>query len=329
MNGIQSSPHAPREVNSDARAARSLPFVATSLLTCRNGSSRADFKQVNKLVSTVVWPHIAADLTRSVRTTLLLPLILIVASIATAAHAQPLPRELAELQFEQKLGDKIPLDLRFVDDLGRDISLGQLIGDRPTILMLGYQRCPRLCAVLLKNVVGSLAKVPFQVGPEVNVIHVSIDPKEDASLGPAVKSACMEEYGRPGSIDGWHFLRNDEQAVRTLADSVGFPYQWDSAKGEYSHPSGIIVLAPDGTIVRYLFGLDFSPRDLRLAIAEASQGKVSAPAEKALLLTCMSYDPVRGKYGIAVLKIMRAGALLTVALIGLYLANVWRSSRTM
>ncbi|MBX9679364.1 MAG: SCO family protein [Gemmataceae bacterium] len=260
------------------------------------------------------------------RTTLLLPLILI-ASMATVAHAQPLPRELAELQFEQKLGERVPLDLRFVDDLSRDVSLGQLIGDRPTILMLGYQRCPRLCAVLLKNVVGSLAKVPFNVGSEVNVIHVSIDPKEDASLGPAVKSACIEEYGRPSSIEGWHFLRNDEQAVRKLTDSVGFPYQWDSAKGEFAHPSGVIVLAPDGTVARYLFGLDFSPRDLRLAIAEASQGKVSAPAEKALLLTCMSYDPVLGKYGIAVLKIMRAGALLTVALIGLYLANVWRSAQ--
>jgi protein SCO1/2 len=243
------------------------------------------------------------------------------------ACAQPLPRDLAELQFEQKLGEKIPLDLRFVDDLGRDVAIRDLLGDRPTILMLGYQRCPRLCAVLLKNVVSTLTKVPFNVGSEVNVIHVSIDPKEDAALGPAVKSACVEEYGRPGSIGGWHFLRNDEKSVRSLAEAVGFPYQWDSTKGEYSHPSGVILLAPDGTIARYLFGLDFSPRDLRLAIAEASQGKVSAPAEKALLLTCMSYDPVRGKYGVAVMKIMRAAAVLTIALVGMYLVGVWRSSQ--
>lgn len=233
-----------------------------------------------------------------------------------------------DVGIDQRLGATVPLDLPFKDEAGTRVTLGDCTAGKPTVLVLAYYRCPMLCTEVLNGLLRALRATAADVGSTFNVVVISFDPREKPPLAAVKKASYLEQYGRPGAEAGWRFLTGDPLAIATLADTVGFRYRYDPVTEQYAHGSGLIVLAPDGTISRYLLGVRFEPRDLRLALAEASAGKVGSPADQVLLL-CYRYDPATGTYTFTVLRLVKwlSGAAV-VGIAGLVGVLAWRGRRT-
>jgi protein SCO1/2 len=247
---------------------------------------------------------------------------------AAGPPPDPADAALREVRFDQRLGERVPPDIPFRDEAGREVTVGNYLGDRPVILVLAYLRCPRLCTEVLNDLLKGLRGVPFTAGKDFEVVVVSFDAREKPELAAAKKEAYAEGYGRPGGEAGWHFLTGEQPAIDRLCQAVGFRAVSDPRHDQFAHASGVTVLAPDGRVSRYLFGLGYSARDLRLALVESSEGRVGSPVER-ILLYCFHYDPVAGRYSAAVLTLVRAGGVLTVAgLLLFWLASAWRGRRT-
>jgi protein SCO1/2 len=257
----------------------------------------------------------------------LLALAFFLACGPPARAQEDVPKELREVRIEQRLGAQVPLDLTFRDEHGRAVRLGEVCGGKPVVLVLAYIRCPRLCSEVLKNVVDCLRGIPFNAGEQYQVVVVSFDPREGPDLAAAAKQSAVENYGRPGSERGWHFLTGEQPDIRRLADAVGFRYVYDAKKDEYRHSAGIMVLTSRGEVARYFFGILYPARDVRLGLVEASEGKIGSAVDNALLLTCLSYDPQTGKYSVAAMKLMRLGGALTVLVLAVYLTVTWLRAR--
>jgi protein SCO1/2 len=221
----------------------------------------------------------------------------------------------------------VPLDLPFVDESGRDVKLGDYFGKRPVLLAMVYYECPMLCTQVLNGVTGALKTLNFDVGKEFDVVAVSINPKEGPGLAAQKKAAYLERYGRPQTAPGWHFLTGREENIKKLAAAVGFRYEFDESMQQYAHGAGVEVLTPTGVIARYFYGIEYSPRDLRLGLIEAADEKIGSPIDTALLL-CFHYDPTTGKYGPTALTLVRIGAVLTIAAFGAFLFVSLRRERT-
>ena len=200
-------------------------------------------------------------------------LVTLVFVIAAAALAQGPPVKFSDVHFDQRLDEQVPMDLNFRDESGQTVRLGDYFGKKPVILSLVYYECPMLCTQVLNGQVTSLRDISFNVGEQFNVVTVSFNPRETPALAKAKKEMYLSRYGRPGAEEGWHFLTGDPKAIASLADSVGFHYVYDALLNQYAHASGIMVLTPQGKISRYFYGIDYSPRDLRLGLVEASAGK--------------------------------------------------------
>jgi protein SCO1/2 len=260
------------------------------------------------------------------RTTCLLVLFVFSASIA---RAEPkLPRSLDGVGFDQKLNEQVPLDLVFRDEEGRAVCLGEYFHGKPVILVLAYYRCPMLCTQVLNGLVRGMLDIPFTAGKEFDVVTVSFDPRETPEMAAAKKKTYLERYGRPGGEEGWHFLTGDKEPIQHLTDAVGFRYTYDARNDQFAHASGIIILTPEGRIFRYIFDVDFapqktSPRDLRLSLVEASQNRIGTPVDQ-VMLYCFHYDPTEGKYGAAIVNLLRGAGVVTVLGIGLFLGLLWR-----
>jgi protein SCO1/2 len=249
---------------------------------------------------------------------------------ALASAQGPLPQErpgeptgakpgiLSKIGIDQRLNHHVPLDLPFVDENGKEVRLGDFFGKRPVLLALVYYECPMLCTQVLNGVTGALKVLNFDVGREFDVVAVSINPKEGPGLAAQKKKAYIERYGRPQTAAGWHFLTGREENIRTLAEAVGFRYVYDEEIQQYAHGAGVELLTPKGVIARYFYGIEYAPRDIRLGIVEASEERVGSPIDNVLLL-CYHYDPSTGKYGASVMKLVRIGAVLTVAAFGTFL----------
>lgn len=224
-----------------------------------------------------------------------------------------------QVGIDQKLNAQIPQDLEFRDETGKTVKIGDYFGPKPVVLMLVYYDCPQLCNQVLSGFVMALRGLKFEPGNEFTVVTVSFDPKESSDLAARKKDSYVKSYGRPGAAAGWHFLTGDDASIKTLAETVGFRYAWDDATRQYAHASGIMVTTPQGRLSKYLYGVEYAPRDLRLALVEASEGKVGSLADSILLL-CYHYDPTTGKYGLVVLNLIRIGGVLTlVALAAMFL----------
>lgn len=234
--------------------------------------------------------------------------------LASAAQILGGP-EMPPVEWEQRLGAQVPLDARFVDHEGRGVTLGELCGERPVVLALVYYECPMLCNLVLEGLVGALRDVSFDAGQDYRIVVVSIDPDESHQLAAAKRRAYLDAYDRPGSENDWTFLVGEEDQVRQLAASVGFRYTYVEEIDEYAHGAGVTVLTAGGVVSSVLFGASFEPRDLRLALVEAGQGRVGSPIDQ-ILLRCFHYDPSKGKYGLAILGGLRLAGTLTVLLIG-------------
>jgi protein SCO1 len=236
------------------------------------------------------------------------------------------PAALRDVGFDQKLGETVPLALSFRDETGRTVQLGDYFGRKPVVLSLVYYECPMLCTLSLNGLSSALGVLTFDVGREFEVVTVSFEPRDTPALAAAKKSGYLQRYGRPGAAAGWHFLTGDADAVAALTRAVGFRYAWDSETRQYAHPAGVLVLTPQGLIARYLFGVEYAPRDLRLALIEAADGRIGTPVDN-LILYCYQYDPKRGRYGATVMGLVRAGGVLTLAALGGFLFVSLRRDR--
>jgi protein SCO1/2 len=260
---------------------------------------------------------------------------LVPAGFAFIAVAAPLaaqspygrPPLLNGVGIEQRLGAQVPRDLAFTDDSGNNIHFGDYMGRKPVILALVYYRCPSLCSLVLNGIVRSTKYQTMSAGKDFEVVAVSIDPRETPAVASQKKREYLSAYGRPESAGGWHFLTGAETASRSLADAVGFHYNYDQKTDQYAHPSGIIVLTPGGRISRYFYGIEYAARDVKLGLVEASGGRIGSPVDQVTLF-CFHYDPVSGKYTLAILNILKAAGILTVlALAGIVAYFRLRESR--
>ena len=234
---------------------------------------------------------------------------------------------LKEVGIDQKIDAQVPLDLEFTDEGGQPVTLKKYFGARPVVLALVYYECPMLCTQVLSGFAGSLQGVTFTVGKEYDVLVVSFDPGETPAMATSRKKEFMRRFIRDATPENIHFLTGRESSIKALTTAVGFRYVYDAAIDQYAHPAAITVLTPAGHVSRYLYGVEFAPRDLKLAIVEASEGKVGSITEQMLLL-CYHYDPETGKYGLVIMNFVRAaGALTVLLLVGWIVLSLRRERR--
>lgn len=221
------------------------------------------------------------------------------------------PAQLEGVTFEQRLGAQLPLDVRFRDETGRDVALGDFFGRRPVVLAFVYYSCPMLCTQVLNGVSGSAKALPFTVGEDFDVVYVSFDPRDTAAAAAEKKRAQLEDYKQTATAGGWHFLTGNEASIRRVTNAAGFSYRWDEASGQFAHVSGVLTVTPDGRIARYFYGVEYSPKELRMAIVESSHGTIGSAVDQ-LLLYCYHYDPATGRYGVVAMNLVRLGGAVTV-----------------
>jgi protein SCO1 len=247
----------------------------------------------------------------------------------STSQANGLPEPLKKIGIEQRLGEKLPLDAVFTDEGGNAVKLGKYFeSGRPAILALVYYECPMLCNQVLNGLTGTLKGLNLDAGKDFDVIAISFDSSENDKPGLAAnkRAAYIERYGRPGSEQGWHFLTGDQAAVDAVTSAAGFGYEWDEASEQFAHASAIMIVTPDGTLSRYFYGIDYAPRDVRLGLVESADNRVGGVTEQ-LMLYCFHYDPSTGKYGLAVLRLMRGGAIVTLIGMGLMGFVFWRRNK--
>ena len=232
----------------------------------------------------------------------------------------------SQIGIEQHLGESLPLNLELRDETGQAVKLGDFFRDKPVVLMLVYYRCPMLCTQVLNGFLKSSQAVKYTIGHDYEVVTVSFDPRETAELAAEKKSAYVRTYRRDGAARGWHFLTGNDEAIKRLTSAVGFRYRYDAKSDQFAHASGIVVATPQGKLSRYLYGIDYEPTNLRLALVESGENRIGTPVDKVLLL-CFHYDPLTGKYGVVIANVIRIAGSLTVCLIGGFLVAMYRLER--
>ena len=219
---------------------------------------------------------------------------------------------LKRVDIEQRLNNQLPLGLRFRDEAGREVRLADYFAKgKPVALTLVYYECPMLCNQVLNGAVGAFQGLSFTAGKEFEVVTVSFDPREGPELAARKKETYLRRYKREGAEEGWHFLTGDKASIDALAEAVGFRYVWDEQSQQFAHASAVMVATPDGRLSHYFYGIEYAPRDLRLAFVEASEGKIGSPVDS-LLLFCYHYDPAAGRFA-PVMGVLRVAGVLTVA----------------
>jgi len=241
-----------------------------------------------------------------------------------------LPQELNGIGIVDRLGAQMPAELRFLNQDGREVRLGDYFGDgKPVMLVLSYYECPMLCTVVLNGVIDGIRGLPFKAGEGYRLLTVSFDPRDDVKVAARKRDSYLNAYGKPVPDKGWDFLvmrPGDAASVKTLADTVGFHYRWDEETKQFAHAAGAFVFTPDGRLARTLNGIQFPVMNLRLTLVEASEGKLGGAWDKVLLF-CYHYDPSGKGYTLAATRIMRAGGFLMVVILAFFLGRFWRRER--
>jgi protein SCO1/2 len=238
-------------------------------------------------------------------------------------RTEPAPARLREVDVEEKLNQKLSLNLAFTDSEGQAVKLGDYFGrGKPILLTLNYANCPMLCSLQLSGLVGGLRELDWSVGESFEVVTVSLDPEETPAQAGEAKARHLARYGRAASAPGWHFLVGSEENVRALADSIGFRYTYNEKRDEWVHPAAVVVATPDGRVGRYLYGIEYPPRLLRLSLVEASQGKIGTTVDR-LILYCFHYDETEGRYAPVARNIMRLGGAVGAAGLASLLLALW------
>jgi protein SCO1/2 len=251
----------------------------------------------------------------------------LVASTASAQVASDSVAELQRLTIDEHLGQKIPLDLKFTDDKGQTVTLAQYFDQgKPVILNLVYFQCPMLCNFVLNGLTDAMKKMDWVPGKQFQLVTVSFNPSETSALGSAKKASYLNDLGKPDADAGWAFLVGPEANSKALADAVGFKYFYLPEKKEYAHTAATFIISPDGTISRYLYGIEYPERDLRLALLEASEGKIGNTLDR-LILYCYHYDPEAKGYVVFATNIMKLGGGLVVVGLAILIGLLWRRER--
>ena len=238
-----------------------------------------------------------------------------------------MPGPLREVGYDQRIGEQVSMSLPFRDEAGRNVRLGDYFKDKPVILVLAYYECPMLCDLVLQGVVTTLKPLTFNAGKEFEVVVASIDAGETPKMAAETERTILARYGRAGAENGFHFLTGPQASIDALTRAVGFRYVYDKERDEYAHPAGMVILTPSGKVSRYLFGIDYPPRNVRFGLIESAESRLGTPVDQ-LLLYCYHYNPTIGRYSTAVFNILRLAAGATViGLVALILLLRRRESR--
>jgi protein SCO1/2 len=254
--------------------------------------------------------------------------LLLGSSLPLFAVAQaPTPDPKSGAGFDQKLNDTIPLDLNFKDEAGKEVRLTDYFDGKPVVLQLAYYSCPMLCSVVSTALAKIVPMTGLDLESDYEIITVSIDPRDKPQIASEKKVAVLKDYGIENQSDHWHFLTGEQAEITELARSVGFRYYFDAEQDQYVHPAGLMILTPSGRISRYIYGIEFPPKDLRLGLVEASSNHVGTPVDQFLLL-CYGYDPVTGRYSFLITKVIKYAAVGFASLMGLALLLLVRNDRS-
>lgn len=233
---------------------------------------------------------------------------------APGPTSSAVPSALQQVRFEQKLEATLPLDATFRDEQGNTVTLGSYFGRRPVVLAFVYYECPMLCTQILNGLASGIGVLDQTVGKDFDVVAISFDARETPVMAAAKKATYLDRYGRPGAESGWHFLTGDEANIKRVTDTAGFHFAWDEQTQQFAHASGVIVVTPDGRIARYLFGIEYPPRDLKFALMESSEGRIGSVVDQ-VLLYCYHYEPATGSYSLAAMNAVRLGGAVTMAIL--------------
>lgn len=238
-----------------------------------------------------------------------------------------LPDFLQKVKVEQRLGQQLPLEAPFVDSTGKHVKLGDYFGKRPVILALVYYRCQILCSEELDGLVGALKMLNYLPGREFDVVVASFDPSEGPALAHSEKTLYVKRYDRPGTGDGWHFLTGPESSIKALTQAVGFGYVRmagpDGKLNQFAHTSSIQIVTPEGKLAQYFMGVEYSPKDIKMALVEASHYKIGTPVDE-IMTYCYRYDPKMNRHSMVVARIVQLGCLLTVFCLGSFMVVNFR-----
>lgn len=260
----------------------------------------------------------------TVLTWLALPLAAGPAFGNSTVPSNEMPGVLKSVGYDQRIGERVPLDVPWRDEHGREVKLGDYLKQRPAVLVMAYYHCPMLCDLVLQGVETGLKPLSLDPGRDFDVIVAGIDPAETPELAAKKKQEILARYARPGTENGWHFLTGPQDSITRLAQAVGFRYVADPERKQFAHAAGMVILTPEGRVSRYLLGVEFPARDIRLGLVESGHGKLGTVADQ-VLLYCFHYDPLVGRYSAATLNIVRASAVVTV--VGLALLVVFLRRR--
>ncbi len=258
---------------------------------------------------------------------------------ATIAFAQPgmpsgitspatgtelkLPSSLQGIGIIQKLNQTVPLDAEFRDETGARVPLRTFFERKPVLLVPVYYTCPMLCDRILDGVVAGLRPLSLRPGRDFDVVAFSFNPKDTPADATAKRAHVSHSYSSKAGVTGWHFLVGDQEPIRALTDAIGFHYRWDPKTQMFIHASGVMVITPEGRIARYLYGVEYQPKDLKLSLVEASHDQIGSPADQVLLF-CYHYDPSTGKYGLVVMDLLRLAGIFALVAGGLALIFLWK-----
>ncbi len=252
--------------------------------------------------------------------------LVVAAGMILPAQINQKLRELDGVGVEEKLGTVVDGSLEFVAENGRPVPISKYLNQgRPVILNFVYYSCPMLCSMVLNGVTSSIRDLSWTPGKEYEIVTISFDPKETHELAASKKQAYLASFDRPAP--GWHFLTDNNNNAKKLAEQVGYHYRWDKSRNQYAHSAALILLTPDGKVARYLYGIKYKAFDLRLGLTEAAQGRMQGTKMEQMLLYCFQYDPNARSYVMTARNIMRAGGGMTVLVLGLTLRRLWRRDR--
>lgn len=243
--------------------------------------------------------------------------------LVSALPAAQLPRELNGIGFDQRLDEPVPLDTAFRDESGKAVRLNQYFHGKPVILATVYYRCPMLCSQILSGVVRGLRPLSLQPGRDFELVAVSINPEETPQDAAAKRDQYSRSYSKTAGPAGWHFLVGSEPSIHAVTNAIGFHYRYDPLTKMYFHASGITVLTPEGRVSRYLYGVDYEPKDLKLSLIDAGHQRIGSPVDQVLLF-CYHYDPKTGKYGAVVVNMLKGASALLLVFLVIVLTWLWR-----
>ena len=234
------------------------------------------------------------------------------------------PEQLKDVTFKQRLNEQLPLEASFKDEYGRPVTLGKYFNnDKPVIVAFVYYSCPMLCTQVLNGLSSSLRALSFSAGQEFDVVVISFDPRDNPASALEKKQSHLAYWHTEQTTGGWHLLTGDETTITRVTRAAGFTYAFDKVTGQYAHVSGILVATPEGRLARYFYGIEYSPKELRLALVESSQGRIGSAIDE-LLLFCYHYDPETGRYGATVMNLVRAAGVLTLTAMATFMFVMWR-----